>query len=113
MFEENVKRNIRKIMNDKSYTQKAMADFMGTTESQFSKILSGKVRLSLSQLESLARSLAMREIDIITYPEVYMEKSKATSEPIETTLQIKLRNEKKDQILKMLFGENIEVLNKL
>ena len=111
MLEENIKRNIRKIMSDRGYTQASMAEFMNTSESQFSKILSGKVKLSLAQLESLASNLSMREIDIITYPEVYLEKSKAEAEPIEALLQIKLRNSKKNQVLKMLFGEDVEILN--
>ncbi len=34
-------------------------------------------------------------------------------EPIEATLQIKLKREKKDQVLKLVFGENnLEILNK-
>ncbi len=35
------------------------------------------------------------------------------TEPIEATLQIKLRKDKKDQVLKLVFGENnLEILNK-
>ncbi len=34
-------------------------------------------------------------------------------EPIEATLQIKLKRDKKDQVLKLVFGENnLEILNK-
>lgn len=113
MFTEKILQNIRKIMNDKNLTQYAIAEYMGTSESQFSKILKGSVQLSLKQLENLASSLSMREIDIITYPARYVEDSAAENEPVEAVLQIKLKKDKKDQVLKLVFGENnIEILNK-
>lgn len=113
MFSEKIVDNIRKIMRDKNLTQVLTAEYMGTSESQFSKILNGKVQLSLWQLENLARRLEMREIDIITYPNVYIEKGFAGDEPVEAVLQIKLKKDKKDQVLKLVFGDNnIEILNK-
>lgn len=113
MFSEEIVNNIRKIMRDKNLTQVAMAEFTGTSESQFSKILNGKVQLSLWQLENLARSFSMREIDIITYPDVYVKKDGSKAEPVEAILQIKLQKEKKDQVLNLIFGEhNLEIFNK-
>lgn len=113
MFSEKIVDNIRKIMRDRNLTQVVMSEYMGTSESQFSKILSGKVQLSLWQLENLARNLSLREIDIITYPSVYLEKGGEGDEPVEAVLQLKLHKEKKDQVLKLVFGENIiEILNK-
>ena len=113
MFASKIVGNIRKIMKERNLTQAAVAEFMGTSESQFSKIVNGKVQLSLWQLENLARSLSMREIDIITYPEVYIEEKKAESDPVEAILQIKLKKDKKDQILKLVLGDkNIEILDK-
>ena len=58
MFSEEIISNIRKIMRDRNLTQAAAAEFMGTSESQFSKILNGNVRLSLLQLENFARNLS-------------------------------------------------------
>ena len=112
MFEEKVVQSIRYIMNDRHLTQSTIAEYMDTSESQFSKILSGKIRLSFKQLENLARSLSMREIDIITYPARYVEENAAGAEQVEAILQIKLRKDKKDQVLKLVFGENdIEIIN--
>lgn len=113
MFSEKILQNVRKIMNDRNLTQYAIAQYMGTSESQFSKILKGSVQLSLKQLENLASSLSMSEIDIITYPAKYVEDTVNESEPVEAILQIKLKKDKKDQVLKLVFGENnIEILNK-
>ncbi|MBR1783998.1 MAG: helix-turn-helix transcriptional regulator [Bacteroidales bacterium] len=112
-FEAKIVDNIRKIMTQKHLTQAAFAGFMDISESQFSKILSGKHHMSFLYLEKLASALSMREIDIITYPQCLMEEVKREEEPVEAILQIKLKKDKKDQVLKLVFGENdIEILNK-
>ena len=55
----------------------------------------------------------MSVIDIITYPDIYVKKEEAASDPVEAILQIKLQRDKKDQVLKLIFGDNdIEILNK-
>ena len=115
MLLETIVGNIRKIMNDRNLTQNAVAHCLGTSESQFSKILKGDVKLSINQLENFARNLSIPVIDVITYPDVYVnvEKKEPEQDPIEAVLQIKLKREKKDQVLRLVFGENnIEILNK-
>ncbi len=105
--------NIQKIMRDRNLTQTAISEYMGVTPSHYSKILVGKVKMSIEQLSNVAKGLSMREIDVITYPDRYIKVDQKQSEPIEAILQIKLQKDKKDQVLKMLFGENnLEVLNK-
>ena len=55
----------------------------------------------------------MSVIDVISWPDRYVKDEKKEDEPVEAILQIKLRKEKKDQVLKLVFGENdIEILNK-
>ena len=55
----------------------------------------------------------MREIDLITYPEIFIKTTEKEEDPVEAVLQIKLRKDKKDQVLKLVFGDNnIEILNK-
>lgn len=112
MLSDEIVANIRKIMADTNLTQSVLAEYAGTSESQFSKILNGKVKLSLEQLENLARGLSLRAIDIITYPVVYEERGKNSNETVEAVLQIKLKKDKKDQVLRLIFGDNdIEILN--
>lgn len=86
---------------------------MGITSSQFSKVLKMKVKLSVVQLSKLAQNLSMSEIDVITYPDRYVKVQGSEAEPVEAVLQIKLKKDKKDQVLKLVFGDNnIEILNK-
>ena len=110
MFSEEIISNNRKIMRDRNLTQAAAAEYMGTSESQFSKILNGNVRLSLLQLENFARNLSMREIDVITYPKVYVEKGRPDEEPVEAILQIRLKKDVREKVLKTVFGEGNSLL---
>lgn len=113
-FSEILVENVRRIMIDRNLTQAAMAEFMGTSASQFSKILNGTVKLSIENISNLATNLSLREIDVITYPEIFVQKNQTyeESEP-DAILQIKLKKDKKDQVLKLIFGENnINILNK-
>lgn len=113
MFEEKIAKNILKIMNDRKMTQVAMAELMGTSPSQFSRELRGEVGISLTQIENLATALSMREIDIITYPEIYDPRKKKDDEPVKAILQIELKNEKRDEVLDLVFGKKgLELLNK-
>ena len=55
----------------------------------------------------------MSVVDLFTYPDKYIKATQTEGEQIEAILQIKLRKDKKDQVLKLVFGENnIEILNK-
>lgn len=117
-MEEKILNAIRKIMYDKRLTQAAMADMLDISPSQFSKVLKGTIHLSLDQVSNLATSLKLNEIDLITYPDVYRKvegdgDTARADEPVEAVLQIKLRREKREQVLKLVFGDNdIEILNK-
>lgn len=105
--------NLLKIMRDRKITQAALADYMDMTPSQLSRILNGSLNLSLSHISNLASNLSLRVIDIFTYPEKYVCQTKTEEEPIEAILQIRLTKDKKDQVMKLVFGDNnIEILNK-
>lgn len=105
--------NIRKIIALKNLKQSAVGDFAGISESQFSRVLSGSVQLSLNQLADIASGLNMRVIDVITYPDVYVLEKKKEEDEHEVLLQLRLRKEKKEQVLKLVFGENVEILDSL
>ncbi|WP_308759527.1 helix-turn-helix transcriptional regulator [uncultured Bacteroides sp.] len=104
---------IRKIIADRGLTQIVAAEFAGTSPSQFSKILGGEVQLSLWQLSNFATNLDMDIIDVFTYPQKYTLNGKSEEEDLEAILQIKLKKDRKEQVLKLVFGDNnLEILNK-
>ena len=105
--------NLIKIMNDRKLTKSAFAEKIGFPEAKWNKISNGNQELYTSDLSKIAEGLNLREIDILTYPQVYVEQESMNKEPMEAILQIKLNRDKKDQVLKLVFGENnLEILNR-
>lgn len=106
---------LRNIMNTLNIKQSTLAEYADVTSSQFSKIMNYKVALSLHQLSNIATKLNMREIDIYTYPYKYVnpESNQRQDIGVKATLSIELSPDKKDQVLKLVFGENnLEIFNK-
>ena len=109
----NVVKNIREIRLQKSISQSAIADDLGVDVAVISNIEKGKRELRVSELEKIAKVLRMSVIDILTYPKIFVESTSNTLEPVEAILQIRLQKDKKDQVLKLVFGENnLEILNR-
>lgn len=79
-----------------------------------SNIENGKRELKVVELEIIANALKVDMLYLLTYPHVYVKKERTEhQEPIEAILQIKLQSDKKEQVLKLVFGENnLEILNK-
>ena len=97
----------------KSVNQQEIADALNVDVSVISNIENGKRELKVKELEVIANVLGVSVVDLITYPKKYVEKIANDDEPAEVVLQIKLKKDKKDQVLKLVFGENnIEILNK-
>lgn len=107
-FYGRVLNNLRKLMNDKGITQAAMGDAIGASESSMSKIFTGQATLTIDHLANLASHLSIPVTDIMFYGE-----ERKPDDPVEAVLQIKLKKDKKDQVLRLIFGDNnIEILNK-
>ncbi len=113
MREEIVIRNIIQIRNSQGLTKRSMAETLNINEASYGRIESGKIALSYSQLAKIASIFQMSVIDIISYPDKYVKHELSGEEPVEAVLQIRLKKDKKDQVLKLVFGDNnIEILNK-
>jgi len=110
--------NLNKIMVNRKMSKVNFANLIDIPEAKWNKISNGQQNLDLHDLSKIAINLKMREIDIFTYPEIYERKSKDADKNSaiiedEVSLLIKLKKDKKDQLLKLVFGENcLEILNK-
>ena len=108
-----IAKNIREIRLQKSINQQVIADALGLDVAVVSNIEQGKRDLKFKDLEKISNALGMSVIDLITFPDKYIKAESIKEEPIEAILQIKLKKDKKDQVLKLVFGDNnIEILNK-
>ncbi|MBR3653228.1 MAG: helix-turn-helix transcriptional regulator [Bacteroidales bacterium] len=113
-FQIEIAANILKILSDKGISQAELSRRTEIDAATISKIFSGQTRLNVNALSEISTAIDVPVIDIITYPDKYVRVSAGgRPEPVEAILQIKLQKEKKDQVLKLIFGEhNIEILNK-
>mgnify|MGYP000880648939 CR=1 FL=1 len=109
-----VVKNIKEIRLNKGIKQEVIADALNVDTAVISNIEKGKRELKVSELEKIANSLGEDVLYLFTYPKRFVEESIAIDkEPLEAVLQIKLRKDKRDQVLKIVFGDNnLEILSK-
>ena len=104
---------IKEIRLQKGINQQIIADALNLDVAVVSNIEKGKRDLRVKELEIIWKALEVSVVDLFTYPDRYIKLTSKEEEPIEAILQIKLRKDKKDQVLKLVFGDNnIEILNK-
>lgn len=112
-YQKRIAQNIRKILSDRGLTQSSIAVEKILSQEKLSKILNCEQMMKVEELSIIANQLSVREIDLLTYPDIYVAREQAAEEPVEAVLQIKLKKDKKDQVLKLVFGDNdIEILNR-
>ena len=104
-------RNIDAIHRNKGYSQEYLASQIGLKQAGLSLIMSGERELKYNTLLQIANALQESVINIIAYPDKYVL-SKESNISTETVLQIKLDNDKKEQVLKIVFGEEAAELLK-
>jgi transcriptional regulator with XRE-family HTH domain len=111
---ESILKNIRAIREAKGYSQDQIADKLQISQSQYARFERGATKTDLETLYSFSSIVGLNLIDLITYPKKYIDIDEISgTETVEATLQIRLAKDKKDQVLKLVFGENsLEILNK-
>ena len=104
--------NISKIRVNKKITQKSIAGFLEIEQGSYSLLERGERDLTIDRLLQIAIFFKMDVVDIITYPNKGSY-NKENEEDIKAILQIELKKDKKDQVMKLIFGDNnLEILNK-
>lgn len=108
-------KNIRAIREARGLSQDQLADIMKISQSQYARFERGATKTDLETLNEFAKAVEMTMVDIITFPRKYIDSDQLIipEQTVEAILQIKLKSDKKDQILKLVFGENnLEILSK-
>ena len=96
---------LRLIMRDKNLTQKAMAEYAETGDSQMSKIFKGSLQINLWQLSKIASNLQMEVIDIFTYPKKYVDSEKVVNNSDKVSITFEVSSDKREHLLKLVMGE--------
>lgn len=108
----NLAGNIKEIRLQKSINQQVIADALNVDVASVSNLEKGKREIRFREIEIIANVLGVSVVDLITYPKKYVEVKENEDQDVEAVLMIKLKESKKRQILKSIFGdENLEVLN--
>ena len=108
---EKILENISKIRVNKKITQKSIAGFLEIEQGSYSLLERGERDLTIDRLLQIAIFFKMDVVDIITYPNKGSY-NKENEEDIKAILQIELKKDKKDQVMKLIFGDNsLEILN--
>jgi transcriptional regulator with XRE-family HTH domain len=108
--EDKILANIIAIRNKKGFSQDYMASKIGLKQSGYGLIERGDRRLQVFTLLQIALVFEVHVVDLILYP---TEFSTREVDDIKATLTVELKKDKKDQVLKLVFGDNnLEILNK-
>lgn len=104
--------NIRTLREKLGYSQEYMAERLGAKQAAYSYWENGSRKLSYNNLLEIASVLQLSVIDVITYPDKYV-KQDASDSDVDALVQIRLNGEKKEQVLKLLFGNHdLEIISK-
>ena len=107
-----IAKNIKEIRTQKSINQQVIADALHVDVASVSNLEKGKREVRFREIEKIVNVLGVSLVDLITYPKKYVEVKDDEDKDVEAVLMIKLKDSKKRQILKSIFGdENLEVLN--
>ena len=114
---KNIYDKIALLRKEKGISQEYMAEQLGIEQSTYGKIERGAIKLTIEKLELISQVFQLSIIDIIVYPEKFVNVKdfglNGSQDSLEATLQIKLGKDKKDQVLRLVFGENnLEILNR-
>jgi transcriptional regulator with XRE-family HTH domain len=66
--------NIKKIRQEKGISQEYLANKLNIDVANYSRLESGKHELKISHIAIIAKVLQVREIDIFTYPRIFVDK---------------------------------------
>lgn len=110
-----MKLKIKEIREKAGFNQVEMAAKMNMSQSTYARFELQTTKNDLQRIEDFARAVNMTLIDVITFPDRYINvvdigKEINRTEP-EVVVQIKVTKSKREEILKSILGDNVELLN--
>ncbi|MCO5232872.1 MAG: helix-turn-helix domain-containing protein [Chitinophagales bacterium] len=106
---KDIRKKIASIRERKGYSQDFVANRLGLTQSAYSLIESGSRDLKVNRLLQIAIVLEVNVIEFFEDDDINNSKKS----DVNVQLTIELKKEKKDQVLKLIFGDNnLEIINK-
>ena len=107
--------NVRTHREKAGLSQDLVADRMNITQSKYARFERGATKTDLETLLSFCNAINKSLLEVITYPHTYIDVSDigGYKEEDKVALTIELKRDKREQILKLVFGDNnLEIFNK-
>lgn len=110
-----MKLHIKELREKKQLSTYQVARLMNITQSAYSRFENAKSKIDLARLESFANVIGMSVVDVLMYPDRYVNvrdipKEMKVYEP-DVMIQFKVHADKRDAILATILGEeNLELL---
>lgn len=105
-----MKLQIKELREKKHLSTYQMAKLMNITQSAYSRFENAKSKIDLARLESFAEVIGMSVVDVLMYPDRYVNvrdipKEMKVYEP-DVIIQLKVRGDKREQVLSAVLGDN-------
>lgn len=102
--------SVKALREARGLSQETMADLMKMSQSAYARFESGRSKTDLEILEVFCHYAKLSLIELFYYPD---EVPTNDNSEVKAQLTIELKADKRDQVLKLVFGDNnLEILNK-
>jgi transcriptional regulator with XRE-family HTH domain len=107
---ENILDNIFQIRSKLGFSQEYMANELGVKQSGYAMIEKGKRELKFNTLIQIAKIFKMPVVDIITYPNKYVDSNQSLEEAKKTRVCIELDLDENEDLNKALREKVLKML---
>ena len=112
-----MKAKLKAIRESKGFSTYDVAKMMHITQSSYARIERGDTKIDLDRLSIFADVMEMSIVDVLMYPERYINIRDIGKEinnvGPEVIVQIRVKEKKREEILRMLFGDSdVEILKR-
>lgn len=98
---------VRLLREQKGFSQEYVAEEMNVTQSKYARFERGSTKTDLDMLIDFCRALNMTFEEFILYP----KKANPETNEVMASVVINLKNDKKEKLLELIFGDNnLEIL---
>lgn len=110
-----MKLHLKEIRESHGLSTYKMAELMEITQSSYSRFERSESKIDLLRLENFANALGMSLVDVIVYPEHFINVKDVDSSVdvngSDVFIKLKVKANKKDSVLRAVLGlENVELL---
>lgn len=114
-MKEKILKNVRLFREKANLSQEYIAEKMNISQAKYARFERGSTKTDLDMLLLFCNVINVPIMDIITYPDRFININEIPSLQKEETvlLSIEIKKDKRDQVLKLVFGDhNLEIFNR-